>query len=139
MSTNRKGRSIELFYVDGDPEGMVTAAIPFQWTGHVLVANRTQLKQALDRTETSRPGVYLLSGEVEGEPLLYIGETDDIGTRIKQHAAGKDWWSTAICITSSGDPLNKAHARYLEGRLIADARKLKKVKLDNGTAPTPTL
>ena len=138
MSKSYKGRSIELFYVNGDPEGMVTAAIPFQWTGHVLVANRTQLKEALERPETARPGIYMLSGEAEEESMLYIGESEDIRTRLKQHAAGKDWWSMAICITSSGDPLNKAHIRYLESRLIADAQKLKRVKLDNGTSPMPT-
>lgn len=136
--TTRSGRSIELFFVDGDPGGMVTATIPFQWTGHVLVSSRTQIKQALARDEAGRPGVYLLVGDVEGEPRLYVGETDEIKTRITQHAAKKDWWVTAILITSSGEPLNKAHARYLESRLHADATRLKKITLDNSQAPTPS-
>ncbi len=72
-----------MFFVDGDPEGMLTATIPFQWTGHVLVTGRTQLKDALKRDEASRPGVYLLLGETEDGPLLYIGESDDIGKRKK--------------------------------------------------------
>jgi predicted GIY-YIG superfamily endonuclease len=134
--TTRTGRSIELFYVDGDPGGMVTATIPFQWTGHVLVSSRTQIKQALARPEAGRPGVYLLVGDVEGETHLYVGETDEIKTRITTHAAQKDWWSTAILITSSGEPLNKAHARYLESRLHSDATRLRKIALDNDKSPT---
>lgn len=135
MTTPNNGRSIELFFVDGDAGGMLTATIPFQWTGHVLVANRTQLVQALKRPEMERPGIYLLIGDVEGKTTLYIGETDEIGVRLKQHAAQKDWWSTAICITSQGDPLNKAHARFLESRLLNDAKRLRKIRLDNSQTP----
>jgi len=130
-----KGRSIELFFVDGHPQGMKTATIPFQWTGHVLVINRTQLPKAMLRSEVERPGVYLLVGEKAGRPLLYIGETDDIKARLKNHAAKKDWWSEAICITSNGEPLNKAHARYLESKLISDALRLRKIALDNEQSP----
>lgn len=126
-----KGKSIELFFIDGHPDGLKAATIPFQWTGHVLVANRTQLKDALKRAETDRPGIYLLVGEREGEPMLYIGETDDIGNRLRNHALKKDWWSEAICITSNNEALNKAHVRYLESELIEQARNLRKIALDN--------
>lgn len=136
MTHPKKARSLELFFVDGDPEGMLTATIPFQWSGHVLVSNRTQLRDALQRPEVSRPGVYLLIGEnEEGEPLLYIGESDDIGQRIKNHDSNKQWWTTAVFITSNGDQLNKAHVKYLESRLIEKAKQVNKIKLDNGTNP----
>ena len=49
MTDPTKARSLELFFVDGTPEGMLTAKIPFQWTGHVLVAARTRLIDALKR------------------------------------------------------------------------------------------
>lgn len=136
MSHSRKPHSLELFFVDGDPEGMLTATIPFQWSGHVLVSNRTQLRAALQRPEMVRPGVYLLIGENEnGEPLLYIGESDDIGQRIKNHDSNKQWWTTAVFITSSGDQLNKAHVKYLESRLIDKVKQVNKIKIDNGTNP----
>lgn len=135
MSQTKKPRSLELFFVDGDPDGMLTATVPFQWSGHVLLSSRTQLREALKRPEASRPGVYLLIGENENGALLYIGEGDDISQRIKNHDAKKGWWSTAIFITSSGDQLNKAHARYLESRLIEKAKQVNKIALENGTAP----
>ena len=73
-----QGRSIELFFHDGDPDGMTTATIPFQWTGHVLVTNRTQVFDALKEPETGQPGVYLMVGEKDGNLTLYVGETDEI-------------------------------------------------------------
>ncbi|TDE36324.1 GIY-YIG nuclease family protein [Antarcticimicrobium sediminis] len=134
--SKKKGRSIELFFVDGTPDGMVTATIPFQWSGHVLVTRRTQLKEAISRSEAKRPGVYLLIGDLDGENTLYIGETDELKTRLTQHAASKDWWDTAILITSNGEPLNKAHVRYLEHKMFTAAKWLNKITLSYGQAPS---
>ena len=131
-----KGRSIELFFVSGDPDGMITATIPFQWTGNVLVARRTQLDEALAREEVTRPGAYLLLGEIEGKPSLYVGETDVIKDRIKSHAREKDWWEQAGIITSNGEPLNKAHVRYLENRLFEEAHRIGKIAVDYGRSPS---
>lgn len=134
--TNKKGRSIELFFVDGTPDGMVTASIPFQWSGHVLVTQRTQLKEAISRPEAQRTGTYILIGDKDGVPTAYIGETDELKKRLTQHASGKDWWETAILITSGGEPLNKAHARYLEYRMLSDAQRINKIALENGQEAT---
>ncbi|HBB82460.1 MAG TPA: DUF4357 domain-containing protein [Sulfitobacter sp.] len=132
----KKGRSIELFFVNGTPDGMVTATIPFQWSGHVLVTRRTQLKEAISREEAKRPGVYLLIGDIEGEASLYVGETDELRNRLTQHASSKDWWDTAILITSNGEPLNKAHVRYLEHKMFTDAKRINKIALSYGQAPS---
>ena len=132
----KKGRSIELFFVDGLPDGMVTATIPFQWSGHVLVTKRTQLKEAISREEARRPGVYMLLGDNLGKPSLYIGESDELKTRLTQHASTKDWWDTAILITSNGEPLNKAHVRYLEHKMFSDAKRINKIELSYGQSPS---
>lgn len=134
MTSPADGRSLELYYIDGRPDGMLTAEM-FNWTGHVLVVPRTQLVPALDRPETGCAGVYLLLGEREGEPLVYIGESEDIGGRIKSHDTSKDWWSLAVLVTTAGNKLNKAHSRYLEARLIEEARTVGRTPLDNGTNP----
>ncbi len=134
MTSPAGGRSLELYYIDGRPDGMVTAEM-FNWTGHVLMAPRTQLGQALARKESAYARVYLLFGEPNGEPLAYIGEGEDISARIKSHDVNKDWWTTAILVTTAGNKLNKAHARYLEARLIEEARKIARTPLENGTSP----
>ncbi|MBT6892206.1 MAG: GIY-YIG nuclease family protein, partial [Gammaproteobacteria bacterium] len=61
MREPSKARSMELFFIDGKPDGMLTAEV-FNWTGHVLVTPRTRLKEALARTECSYTGIYLLLG-----------------------------------------------------------------------------
>lgn len=128
------GRSLELFYIDGHADGMLTAEL-YNWTGHVLMAPRTQLADALKRPEPKCTGVYLLLGEQNGEPLAYIGESDDVGQRLKNHDLKKDWWTSVVFITTAGNKLNKAHARYLESRLIAEAKRIGRMPLDNATTP----
>ena len=137
MIPSPKGRSLELYFIDGKPDGMLTAEV-FNWTGHVLMTPRTQITDALKRREASFTGVYLLIGEHDGEPLLYIGEAEDVSYRIRQHDSKKDWWNTAVLITSAANNLNKAHVKYLEARLIEVAREVGRVPLENGTNPTRT-
>lgn len=134
MSAGVMGRSLELYFIDGRPDGMLTAEV-FNWTGHVLVTPRTRLKEALARPQSSFTGVYLLLGERDGKPLAYIGEGEDIAARMKSHEANKDWWTTAVLVTSAANNLHKAHAKFLESRLVEEARKVGVMPLDNGNTP----
>lgn len=134
MSAGVLGRSLELYFIDGRPDGMLTAEV-FNWTGHVLVTPRTRLKEALSRPQSSFTGVYLLLGERDGKPLAYIGEGEDIAARMKSHEANKDWWTTAVLVTSAANNLHKAHAKFLESRLVEEARKVGVMPLDNGNTP----
>ena len=139
------GKSIRLYLADGTPGGLLTAEI-MNWTGHVVAAPRSDLAALLKRQETSRTGIYILLGddpESFGGTQAYIGEGDEVRTRLKQHAradeqGGKDFWDRAIVLTSKDANLTKAHARYLESRLIALAQQARRSRLINGTAP-PTL
>ncbi|MXV64952.1 DUF4357 domain-containing protein [Saccharibacter sp. EH60] len=134
-------RSLELFYIDGRPDGLLTAEI-FDWTGHVLVVPRLRLKEALARAETAYAGVYLLLGENEqGRPRAYIGEAEELRTRLGQHARADDkqWWEKAVLVTTTNNQLHKAYGRYLESRLIERAQKVQRVLLDNNTSPSVPL
>jgi hypothetical protein len=134
MTQANIGRSLELFFIDGRPDGILTAEV-FNWTGHVLMTPRTRIAEALSRTEAAYTGVYLLLGERDGQPLAYIGESDNVRDRIKNHDAKKDWWEQAVLITTAANNLNKAHVRYLEACLVAKAKEVGRVPLDNGTNP----
>lgn len=135
MTGRPEGRSLELYFIDGRPDGMLTAEV-FNWTGHILMAPRTQISAALTRKEARYTGTYLLLGERDGQPLAYIGEGDDISHRIKNHDINKDWWTTVVLVTSAANNLHKAHVQYLEARLIEIARSIGRVPLDNGNTPT---
>lgn len=132
MST---ARSMELFLIDGRPDGMLTAGV-FNWTGHVLRIPRTQLREGLSRTEAKFTGVYVLIGEQNGAPLAYVGEAEDMASRLRNHAANKDWWDTAVLITTSANNLHKAHVRYLESRLVMIAKDVGMMPLENGNQPS---
>jgi hypothetical protein len=115
------------------------------WTGHVTAASRSNLDALLKREELERTGIYILIGdnpEDSSKPMVYIGEGDEIGVRLKAHAKredqnGKDFWNRAIVLTSKDANLTKAHARYLESRLIAVAARAGRAKIVNGTYPDP--
>jgi hypothetical protein len=136
------GKSIRVYLADGTPGGLLTAEI-MNWTGHVVAAPRSDLAALLKRPEASRTGVYFLLGddpESLGGSLAYIGEGDDVGKRLHQHArpedqGGKDLWDRAIVLTSKDANLTKAHARYLESRFISLATQAARSRLLNGTAP----
>lgn len=136
-----QGRSVRLFLVDGSPQGLITAEI-MNWTGHVLTGPRTKLAELVQRPESSRTGVYFLVGsDPDGGalPLVYVGESDDVATRLKQHnraeeSGGKDFWEYVWLVTSKDQNLTKAHAKYLESRLIRNVSDNGLCKLVNGTA-----
>ena len=129
-----KGRSLELFFVDGNPEGMLTAEV-FNWTGHILKFPRTQVRDGLARAEARHTGIYLLLGEEDGQPVAYIGEGEDVGARIRDHDQRRDWWTEAVIVTTTSDALHKAHVKYLESRLVETALWAKACRLENGNAP----
>ena len=127
--------TLELFFIDGKPDGMLTAEV-FGWTGHLLVAPRTRLSEALKRKESSFTGVYILLGELDEEPLAYIGEGENIANRIRSHDAKKDWWTRVVFITSAANNLHKAHVQYLEARMVNEAVNAAETKLENSTNPS---
>jgi len=128
------GRSLELYFADGTPDGILTAEM-FGWTGHVIKVPRLRLQTALKRPEAAFTGVYFLIGMTEEGPRTYIGEAESIAKRIKDHDSKRDWWTDAILVTTSADALNKAHVKYLEARLIQMAREANAATLENGVQP----
>ena len=140
-----QGRSIRLFLVDGTPNGLLTAEI-MNWTGHVLTGPRSKLAELVQRPECGRTGVYFLVGPDPENNLrfkVYIGESDDVAKRLKQHnrpeasegtAGGKDFWEKVCLVTSKDQNLTKTHVKYLESLLISIANQVGRCELLNGTA-----
>lgn len=124
--------TIKLFLTTGDPKRLRTAEIS-NWSGKAIAAPRTEFENFLKRLETEQSGVYVLSGvsPATGEPMAYIGEAEILKSRMKGHTA-KDWWVQAYAFVSKDENLTKAHIRYLEGRLIEQAKIIDRFTLDNG-------
>lgn len=138
MSTGETfGRTIQLFLVDGKPTGLRKATI-HGWTGLLFVSGASAFGDLTAREEVDRTGVYVLSGpdpDKPGATRIYIGSGNSVAERIKQSAVKRDFWETAITVTTSDDDMSKGHAEFLEARLIEQTAKAGRVTLDNGTNP----
>lgn len=131
------GRTIQLFLVDGKPTGLRKATI-HGWTGLLFVSGASAFGDLTAREEVDRTGVYILSGpdpDKAAGTRVYIGSGNSVSERIKQSALKRDFWETAITITTSDDDMSKGHAEYLEARLIQITARAGRVSLDNGTHP----
>lgn len=131
------GKHIELFLVDGTPGGLTTAEI-IGWTGHVLRGERQQLADFLKREEATRNGAYILLGDDESAPggvAAYIGRSENLADRFRQHAARKEFWDRFVVITTKDETFTEGHWGYLEARLVELAREADRARLDNGNDP----
>lgn len=118
------GRSIRIFLATGEVSGVRHAEV-VNWTGQAVIAPRRRLAELRGWAEVQRPGVYVLVGESleTGRRQVYVGEAENVATRLADHHRTKDWWETVLVVTSKDANLTKSHVRYLESRMTALARE----------------
>jgi Domain of unknown function (DUF4357) len=131
--------AITLLMLDGLAEGMKIIE-KSNWNGCGLFIPRSLLGKHKNRPELQKPGVYLLLGDMDVDPKIYIGEGDPLLDRIQSHDAKKDFWDILIAFTSKDHNLNKAAIQYIESRLIKIAQRIGNLGVLNGNFPKePTL
>ncbi|MBI1893160.1 MAG: GIY-YIG nuclease family protein [Candidatus Rokubacteria bacterium] len=130
---------MKLFIPHGDAKRLRTGEVS-NWTGKALAAPRTDVDELLAREELENSGVYFLFGSDPntGDPLAYIGEAEIVRDRLKQHRS-KDFWVWVVVFVSKDENLTKAHIRYLENRLIEEAKKIGRYRLENSNITTAKL
>jgi hypothetical protein len=86
----------------------------------------------LSREECEISGIYFLTGTdpETGKPAIYIGEAECIRDRIKGHN-DRDFWNQITVFVSKDENLTKAHIRYLEGKLLEQAKSAGRAVLAN--------
>lgn len=117
----KSGKVIKIFLRDGEPNGYAEAEL-LNWNAKAIRIPRLLIdKEKLINLELA--GVYFLfCVDEENNKSVYIGESDNVSERLKQHlrmsASGKEkfYWNTALVFV--GDQLNKTYVRYLEHRLV---------------------
>jgi hypothetical protein len=126
--------TIKLFLPRGDAKSLRTAEIS-NWTGKAVAAPRTELDELLAREELEKAGVYILIGSdpITNAARAYIGEAEVIRERLKQHKT-KEFWVSAIVFVSKDENLTKAHVRFLESRLLAEAAQIGRFVLEQNQA-----
>jgi hypothetical protein len=122
--------TIKLFLVHGDPKRLRTAELS-NWNGKAIAGPRSEFDSLLARDESERSGVYFLTGvdPESGRGAVYVGEAESIRDRIKSHLA-KDFWNHVVFVVGN-ENLTKAHVRYLEGRLIEQAKAVGRADMKN--------
>lgn len=132
---NQFGKTIRLFLVDGNTNGLITAELS-NWTGIGLKVPRIKLKDYYSRPEFHKPGVYLLLGKDENnndQDAAYIGEAEIISERLSNHLANKEFWNEVVFFSSKDKYLNKASIKYLEHRLHDIASKVGRYNINQNT------
>lgn len=124
--------TIRIFLVHGDPKRLRTAELS-NWSGKGVAGPRSELEGVLARDETQQSGVYLLTGTdpESGKSAIYIGEAECLKDRLRAHV-NRDFWNQIVFFVSKDENLTKSHIRYLEGRLIEQARRANRARIMNG-------
>lgn len=128
-------KTIQIFLPSGDPQGIRVAEITTRIV-RVIEVPRSKIPEFLAMPEAGQVGIYLLIGESEetGAPLIYIGQTGSVGTRMADHNKKKDFWGRALIAVSLTNSLTNTHATYLEWLWIKLATQCARYQLENGNA-----
>lgn len=124
--------TIKVFLTHGDAKRLRTAELS-NWTGKAVAGPRSEFDDVLARDESSKAGIYFLTGvdPDTGKPAIYVGEAESIRDRVRSHL-DKDFWNQIVFVVSKDENLTKAHIRYLEGKLIARAKEAGRALVTNG-------
>lgn len=130
------GRTIRVYLEDGSVTGIRHAEI-VNWTGQAISSPRSAVKTLSDWPESRKPGVYFLFGidEETGKAAAYVGEAENVYSRLQSHIVDKDFWNEVVFFTNKDENLTKAHVKYLESRLVTLAKISKRYILFNGNTP----
>lgn len=137
------GKKLTIYMIDGNEFGPRIAEIG-NWVGKAFYAQRTTISKVINRPEFDNPGIYCLKSNSDSESFqekIYIGEAENIKTRIKQHLQNskKDFVELLFFI-SKDDLLTKTQIKYLESRIVQLAIDAKTAEIENGNTPSlPTL
>lgn len=131
--TNAKAKTISLLLEDGTLKGVMCIEDSSWNSGELYSAPRESINELMSSEACKKFGVYFLLSE----EMVYIGQSMDLATRIKQHLTGKEWWERAIVLTTKDDSLNRSDIDYLESVLINKANENNKLDCDNKKKGNP--
>lgn len=143
-----RGKTIELFFVDGTSDGIVTAELS-NWNAQAIRIPRDGFRH-LPHDETLAAldgvGVYFLvcKGENGARDSVYVGESETLRERLFQHLHDYEvdqepfFWNWAVVFGSNR--LDKALIRYLENRVVSIVKECdRSICLTRNTFRNPRL
>jgi hypothetical protein len=129
-------QTIQIYLPSGDPAGLRVANLTTR-TVRVFDVPRPLLAEFLKLPESGQVGVYYLFGTNDDDtPQCYIGQSGNVGNRLQQHTATKDFWTKAMVAVSLTNEWTATHAAYLEWLSIGLAKVAGRYVLINGNQAT---
>lgn len=114
------GKTIEIFLENGDPDNISTGKI-LGWSGKVTKVPRSEIRKC-NKDEFSDPGIYFLFAKSEnnGPDSVYIGQANNVKTRLINHLQDNFYWTTSIVATDKD--LDKSMLLYMEHQAVSIAK-----------------
>lgn len=137
------GKKLTVYMIDSTEYGPRLGEIG-NWVGKAIYSPRSSVNNIIGRGEFDNPGIYCLKGDPTDEAFdekIYIGEAENIRTRLKQHLSdpSKDF-KEIIFFISKDELLTKTQIKYIESRLVQSAIEAKTAEIENANSPAlPTL
>lgn len=127
--------TIQIYLPFGDPQGIRVAEITTR-TVQVFDVPRSEIAAFFAMPEANQVAVYYLFGDESEDrrTQCYIGQTNSVRQRFKEHLAQKAFWSRALIAVSRTNTKTDTHARYLEWRSIQQGNEAGRYALENGNA-----
>ncbi|MGN1303490.1 MAG: GIY-YIG nuclease family protein [Oscillospiraceae bacterium] len=130
---NAKAKTINLLLYSGNLNGVISIEDSSWNSGELYSSPRDSVSDLLKTDACSKYGVYLLLSQ----DMVYVGQSFDLSKRLNQHMTGKDWWESAVILTTKDDSLTHSDIDYLENVLIEKAFKIERLDCDNKKKGNP--
>lgn len=125
-----RSQTIRIFLPDGNPRGVRRVERSSNSNIRLFDIPRSGLGAFCQMSEAAEMGIYFLLSSAQ----LYIGQTSDLGARLKTHDKTKPFWQRAFAVVLNNDFRTLDHLYCLEKTAIEQARAAGRFELDNGTA-----
>ena len=124
-----KAKTIEIYLPTGDASEISETRIKTEAI-KVVYLDKAQLEAQKNRLKYM--GCYVLVGKADdGSDSVYIGETEDLYSRLTKHKRKKTFWSSVYTVQNSGGTFDKAHLTYLEKLMIEKANDVDRYGTNN--------
>lgn len=128
--------AISMIVDDSDIRGVKTIEISDRKI-KMFVIHRSSVRAVQQMSDLQMPGVYFLFGEGDVQDQCYIGHSENVAARIKDHLASEDKiFFEYICAFTAGTGIDKVDSLYLESLSIAEAYNAKSYEIKNKITQT---
>jgi hypothetical protein len=131
-------KTVQIYLPNGNARGLRIARVTSS-AEQAIQFPRQKIGAVKKREEAQQVGIYFLFGDVgddASKPPAYIGEAENCLSRIEEHNRRKDFWTTAVAITSKTRDFTRTSVQRLEHDCILAAKDAQRFRLKNSNTPS---